>query len=372
MLDTLYHLLNYTIAVCYFCIFMLIFVGLLRQKALGRNLLGSATSGIFLTCSMGHLIHAVSSHVWGNSWEAGAQVIVDGWTTLPAITYLILRRKYGLLISGPDMINEFRTQLAQQSAQLKVLHEFEQLKDDFIAMAGHELRTPLTVIKGYAQILSLRINEFTDKKTVIAVNTINQQVNRMSGLINMLLDVSRIQNHELDTNFIPIDFGAFLNDLIGRLQITSSQHTLNLQIVEAKPIWINADTDRLEQVVTNLVSNAIKYSASADRVDLIVRTQDTDVVLDITDYGIGIPSQELEKVFDRFYRSPEVKNSNREGLGLGLYICNQIVSVSGGKITVRSTPGNGSTFSVYLPRIASPSLEDLPVQVTDLPTPNLA
>ena len=349
MLDFLYHFFNYIVAFCYFCIFMLIFAGLLRQKAFGRNILGSATSGIFFTCSLGHLLHATTSHLWGSSWEAGVQVIVDGWTVLPAITYLVLRRKYGLIISGPDMINEYRSQIAEQSAQLKVMQEFEQLKDDFIAMASHELRTPLTVIKGYTQILFKRFSEISDPKTLNAVTTITQQTERMTSLVNMLLDVSRIQSGKFGLRLSTVDLSFLLKEIIGRLQITSPRHHLNIKLLTSVPLSMRVDIERFEQLVTNLVVNAVKYSPDADQVDICLETRENQVFIHVTDYGIGMANEDLSKVFERFYRSPEVRNSSKEGLGLGLYICAEIVRASNGKISVVSQPGKGSTFTVQLP-----------------------
>ena len=296
MLDSLYHVFNYVIASCYFCIFLLIFTGLIRQKAFGRNLLGSATSGIFLTCSLGHLVHATTTHVFGSSWEAGLQVVIDGWTILPAVFYLVLRRKYGLLIQGPDMINEYRLQLAQKSAELETAHEIEQLKDDFMGMAGHELRTPLTIIKGYAQLLSIRLASSGDSKNALAIQAINQQVNRMTNMISMLLDVTRIHSHKFEIFPEPLNLPEFLTTMVNRLQITSQTHQLNYQNSAASDIWIKADPARFEQVIINLVGNAIKYSPGADQVDLVLKLQGTDVLLEITDYGKGILPEDLPKI----------------------------------------------------------------------------
>ncbi len=357
MLDTLYHLFNYTISVCYFIIFLLIFTGLVREKVFGRNALGTATSGIFLTCSLGHLAHASTTHLANSGWEGGLQVIIDGWTVLPSIAYVILRRKYGLIIRGPDMINEFHAQLAEKSAEIKSLHQLEQLKDDFIAMASHELRTPLTTIKGYAQILTRRVAVFGDQKVELAVATINQQVGRMSNLINMLLDVSRIQSHKIELHPEVLDLSKLIDEIVTRLQITSTTHQFNLSLLP-HPVWVKIDPERVEQILSNLINNAVKYSPLASRVDITLQENERNVTLQIRDYGSGIDPNELPKVFERFYRSPQVRNSNKEGLGLGLYICQELVRASGGEIRVSSTVGEGSTFTISLLLASAPSAPD--------------
>jgi len=344
----MFHLFNYIIAACYLCIFLLIFTGLLKEKVFGRNALGTATSGIFLTCSLGHFIHATTSHITGELWQAGLQALVDGWTILPAVSYLILRRKLGLLITGPDMIEEYRTQLIQQRAEIKTLREFEQLKDDFLAMASHELRTPLTMISGYAQILEKKVAELKDKKASLAIDTINRQAERMDRLIDRLLDVSQIQSRKLEVNIEPLNMSQFMTDVVERLQITSTDHQLNLQLPDS-PVWIKADAARLEQVVNNLVNNAIKYSPNASQVDLIVENYSENMRLRVIDYGSGISAAEIPKIFEHFYRSPSVKNSNKAGLGLGLYICKEIVQAIWGELAVVSEPGQGSTFTVTMP-----------------------
>ncbi len=370
MLDLLYHVFNYTIAGCYFTIFFLIFAGLWKEKAIGRNVLGTATSGIFLTCGLGHLTHSLTSHVYESVWGAGLQVTVDGWTTVPAITYLILRRKYGLIIRGPDMLNEFRLQVAAQATEINVMREFEKLKDEFLAMASHELRTPLTAIKGYAQVLTRSLADTGNAKAIRAVQTINRQTDVMTNLIGMLLDVSRIQSGKLEIHRQPLNLAEFVSSLISQHQLTSPQHELKLKVGEAAA-WVEADPERLEQVFNNLVSNAIKYSPNARQIDLTIEAAGPDaVVLSVRDYGPGIAPHELSKIFERFYRSPEVTNSTKQGLGLGLFICKELVRANEGEISVTSVVGQGSTFVVRFPRLPTiVGAENAPVKLKLSPIP---
>lgn len=350
MLDVLYHLFNFTISGCYFIIFGLIFNGLIREKVFFSNRLGTATCGIFLTCALGHLVHASTSHVANSVWEAGLQVFVDGLTVIPAVIYVILRGKYGLLIRGPDMISEYKAQLANQQAELKALRDYEKLKDDFLEMAGHELRTPLTSIKGYAQVLTKEFGKSDNKRMLVAVQTINRQSDRMSQLVMTLLDVSRLQSRKFETTLVPLNIAKLTTEIAQTLQVAYPDHELKLDI-PADPVWVEADAGGLEQVINNLVSNAVKYSPDSQQVDLTLEVGKKEVLFHVKDCGLGISSEELPKIFERFYRSTGVRNSTKMGLGLGLYISNEIIHANKGEITVVSQLGQGSTFSVKLPRL---------------------
>jgi signal transduction histidine kinase len=149
-----------------------------------------------------------------------------------------------------------------------------------------------------------------------------------------------------------IELNHFMTEVIERLQITSTSHQLCLQL-PASPVWVKVDVERLEQVINNLVNNAIKYSPAAQKVVIAVADDQDKVNLQVEDYGKGISPQELPYIFDRFYRSPSVKNSTMQGLGLGLYICHEIIKASNGEITVTSTLNAGSTFTVTLPKVSS-------------------
>lgn len=356
MLDILYHLFNFTIAVCYFSIFLMIFTGLVRERKFGRNQLGTATSGIFFTCAVGHFTHAATSHASWPLWSAGLQVMVDGWTILPAVTYLILRHKYGLIIRGPDMILEYKAQLAQKTDEVNLLREVEQLKDDFLAMISHELRTPLTAIKGYAQLLLRRAAKAGDTALKDELEAINRQVDTMTGLVQMLLDVGRMQSGKFELSLKRLEVNSFLEQVVKQLQMTTQTHRLNLRFAQPGSLyWVEADAERLEQVVNNLVTNAVKYSPKAGQVDILLeekpgtKGQPSEIWLQIRDYGEGISEEEIPHIFERFYRSPTVRNSSRQGLGLGLYICQQLVQAMGGEINVTSVLSQGSIFTVRLP-----------------------
>lgn len=224
------------------------------------------------------------------------------------------------------------------------LHEKEQRKDDFISIASHELKTPLTSIKAMTQLLQRRFDRDGNREVVSYLARIDGQINRLTRLVSDLLDVTKIQTGRLGLVRASFDFDEWLKELIGDLQQGSSHRIISSGKVGRA---IVGDRDLLGQVVTNLITNGIKYSPRAETIDVRVMTNQDSVVISVQDYGIGIPSDMQEKVFERFFRVAD--NRNVLGLGLGLYISAEIVKLHGGKIWVESVEGKGSIFSFSLP-----------------------
>lgn len=348
-LDLIYHVFNFFIAFCYYIIFAIIFTGLIKEKAVGRNLLGTVTAGIFFTCGLGHTIHALSQHLHSDRLMASFQVFADGITIIPAISYVILRRRYGLIIRGADMISEFETRLKESQTEVKNMRELEKLKDEFLAIASHELKTPLTVIKSYTQLLNSHLNHNLEPASRKILLTMNEQVNRMNNLIVRLLDFNRIQAKRFELKIELCDFSRLLSDTIERLQVTIPTHKLNFCYQEFEQLLVRIDRTRFEQVIENLITNAVKYSPDAEKVDIFCYRQGNRLCLTVKDYGIGINSQDLPKLFERYYRANSVQKGQFAGLGLGLYISHEVIKACNGNITVEAEPGKGSIFKVEIP-----------------------
>lgn len=224
--------------------------------------------------------------------------------------------------------------------------ELEQRKDEFISMASHELKTPITTLKGLSQLLLRKVDRQGMPEAVPMLTRMEAQIDRLTKLIDELLDASKIQAGRLDYEEQPVDLAALLRETVELLQATSPTHTL---IVRGTPqAWMMGDKDRLGQVLTNLITNAIKYSPQANTVDLSITASNKTVTLRVQDSGIGIPKAHQKNIFDRFYR---VRDSHQafSGLGMGLYIAHEIVKRHDGEITVESEEGKGSTFVVSLP-----------------------
>ena len=224
--------------------------------------------------------------------------------------------------------------------------ELERRKDEFIGMASHELKTPLTTLKGFLQLLRGKLERQGLPEAVPTLTRMEAQVNRLNKLIDDLLDVSKIQAGRIDYEEEPVDLAALLRETVELLQASSPTHTL---LIRGTPqAWILGDQDRLSQMVTNLITNAIKYSPQANQIDLSLAASPTTVTLRVQDYGVGIPKAEQKHIFDRFYRVRD-RHQAFSGLGLGLYITHEIVKQHGGEITVESEEGKGSIFMVSLP-----------------------
>lgn len=226
--------------------------------------------------------------------------------------------------------------------------ELEQRKDNFISMASHELRTPITILKGMAQILKRRLTKRGIMDLVVSLAKMEGQIDRLTRLVNELLDVSKIQADRLDYKEEPVDIDALVKETIEMLQPTALQHKLIL--TGTAHAMVKGDKERLEQVLTNLITNAIKFSPQAEKVDISVAASHDAVRIEIRDYGTGIAKAYQEKIFDRFFRIEDEKTKGVAGLGMGLYITSEIVKRHNGKITVESEEGKGSTFSISLPR----------------------
>ena len=246
------------------------------------------------------------------------------------------------------------------------LREAERLKDEFIGIAAHELRAPLAVIKGFAQMLIRQTARgkgpaLADWQSE-AIQDIDQGTSRLVELTEDLLDVTRLQGGRMELNFEPTDLVALVRRIVGRLQVTTNWHTITIH-TQADHLVVNIDPRRIEQVVSNLLNNAIKYSPDGGEieVELCEDTQHSSAILAVKDKGIGIPAHQQGRIFGRFARADNARDSNISGTGLGLYLSRELVERHNGRIWFESVEGQGSTFYVSLPLVV-PSQPDRQVE----------
>ncbi len=221
----------------------------------------------------------------------------------------------------------------------------EEKKDEFISIASHEMKTPLTTAKGYLQMLEIVLDEENEEGNLYAKKA-SQSVNRLNELISELLDVSKIRLGKLNYTITNFDFNEMIRTAVESVQLTSQSHTI-LQTGTMNGL-VKGDADRLQQVVINLLTNAIKYSPDADNVQLNLEQQNDTVTVSVKDTGIGIAQQSLNKIFDKYYRVEE-HAVNFQGLGVGLFISYEIIQRHDGKLWAESEPGKGSTFYFTIP-----------------------
>lgn len=224
--------------------------------------------------------------------------------------------------------------------------KLEQRKDNFIATASHELKTPLTSIKVYTQVIKANNDRNPSPKLTQHLIKMEREVDRLTELVAELLDISRIQRSKLEIKTKNISLTDLLVDTIQSLQPTTN-HKITLGRKTA--ITLRADRHRLGQVFSNLIANAIKYSPRASEIILKMKKEKDKVIISIQDFGIGIPVEHQERIFERFYRVSDDSSNTFPGLGMGLFISKNIVERHGGQLWVESQESEGSTFFVSLP-----------------------
>lgn len=224
--------------------------------------------------------------------------------------------------------------------------KLEQRKDEFIGIASHELRTPLTTVKGYIQILERIIQQMGDDKLNTYVKKTNVYIDKLNSLISELLDVSKMQAGKLQLNYTVFEIEDVILDTIDAVQSTIRSHLILYKGGTNKKI--KADRNRLEQVLTNLLANAVKYSPKANQITVETKYENNEVIVSVKDSGVGIPLTEIPKLFQRFYRV-EATAEQFSGLGIGLFISSEIIQRHNGRMWVESKESEGSTFSFALP-----------------------
>ena len=286
--------------------------------------------------------HLLALPVYSNGQIAGALVFIrfGGPSFTPEQVKLA-----GLIAAH---INQLvgRNALLTKISILEAGRRLDALQEDFIATITHELLTPLGFIKGYATTL-LRADADWDISTRHEFLTyIDEEADKLRELIDNMLDSSQLQTGTLPMNFQPIRLEMLVKEVSQR---TCTQID-NLQVeveIESPGLQVSADPVRLAQVIVNILNNAAKYAAGAP-VTIRVDRQDTWARIAIRDRGPGIPPEHQDKIFQRFYRIPN-QNTTTRGSGLGLYICRNIIQAHHGELTVESQPGEGTTFSIFLP-----------------------
>ncbi|RXF72392.1 sensor histidine kinase [Arcticibacter tournemirensis] len=251
-----------------------------------------------------------------------------------------------IAIDNAKLFDKVKTANRQNKRLLKIAKQLDDKKNEFMSIASHELKTPVTSIKGYLQIIE-KIAKAEEKPILNGfITKAARQVDKLTSLVNDLLDATRIQAGKITYNFTKFNFGDVLEDSISSLRVVNNTHTI--EINGDQNIFITADRIRLEQVISNLLSNAVKYSPEADKIILNVNQEEEILKVEIIDFGIGISEHTIPNIFDRYFREID-KNYQFNGLGLGLYISAEIIKGHNGMIWVESEPGMGATFSFTIP-----------------------
>ena len=261
--------------------------------------------------------------------------------------YISLRVRFALIRRESGFI----------SGIVAVLHDTtEQEKEErerrlFVSNVSHELRTPLTSVKSYLEALDE--GALTEPVAPDFIKVSLDETNRMMRMVTDLLHLSRIDNATSHLDVELINFTAFITFILNRFDKMKSQdEEKKYELVRDYPInsvWIEIDTDKMTQVIDNILNNAIKYSPDGGKITVSMKTTDDQMILSISDQGLGIPKQDLPKIFDRFYRVDRARSRAQGGTGLGLAIAKEIIKQHKGFIWAKSEYGKGSTFTIVLP-----------------------
>jgi len=226
------------------------------------------------------------------------------------------------------------------------IEQLSRLRSEFVSIVSHEFRTPLTGIQGFSEMI--RDEPLTMPEMREYAGDINKDARRLARLITDMLDLDRMESGRMTLLSEPVDLNRIVTDAAAQFRLSAADHPIELDL-DAGLQGLVGDPDRLTQVVTNLVSNAIKYSPSGGAVELQTKRAERTVIFTVRDHGLGIPAEQLETVFDRYSRVQTTATRGIQGTGLGLPIVRQIVQLSDGRVWATSESGHGSVFHVQLP-----------------------
>lgn len=250
------------------------------------------------------------------------------------------------MVKAKKVIQETELQReALDQEQILISIKEEQQKNDFISMVSHELKTPLTSISAYIQLLQSR--GLTDLFVVNTLTKVQKQIRKMSTLISSFLNVSRLESGEVQLNLSNFDVDKVILDVVEDLRLIYPTNQIDFESGDRKLIY--GDKDKIGSVISNLISNAVKYSDLNSTILVQSETSANEVHVSVTDQGIGIKAHDIEKLFDRFYRVESLQTKTISGFGIGLYLSAEIINLHQGKIWAESDYGVGSTFHFCIP-----------------------
>ena len=317
--------------------------GFLKQEILGKN---SADLGIWNNPKLRQaFLDRLSAFGMVDNLEAIFQI--KDSTSRPGL----LSARIVNLANEPCIMTVIRDISVIKEAE-QALREIDQLRSDFISTAAHELRTPLSVLIGYAELLTTpeHSDNFPEKKKLEFIEEIKQKGIVLSQIVDDLLDISKMDTgNKFDFEFEMIDPNALLAKAFVQLQLCTAGHRFRIDLLKTKGVQIECDGQRLLQVLENLLSNAIKYSPEGSLITLASDVQADSYSFSVSDEGIGMSEEQIEKIYDKFYRV-DASNTAVGGLGLGMSIVKQLINAMNGSISIDSTLEQGTCIRVTLPK----------------------
>lgn len=342
---------NWVIAIAYALVALLIYQRMRRASHIPRTLMGASLLGIFVTCSVGHLLAGVTTILWpGYRLEA-----LWHWATVvPAWVFLAHHQKFSLIVEGPHTIAETREQLAARNRELNVAYDRikhqDELKSQFFANVSHELRTPITLIAGLARRLQNADSNTPAQRRDL--QTIERNSRTLQKHVDDLLDIARLEAGGMQLEYSRVDLVRLVQRVAANFEVAAAERDQKLVLSCPTTLFAECDEEKIERVIVNLLANALKFTPRGGTVRAELKAGTRVAVFTLDDSGPGIPSDMLKSIFERF-RQVEAGHSRRYGgTGLGLAIVKELLSLHGGTVVATGSNLGGARFVVNLPIFA--------------------
>jgi PAS domain S-box-containing protein len=277
-------------------------------------------------------------------------------TGKPIFEKMYYRRKNGTKVAvsitaSPILLNKKPIGAIEVFRDITLEYEVDRMKSEFISLASHQLRTPLSSVKTYAHMLVDGYLGEVSPGQRSALKTIISAANRMNELISMLLNITRIESGSITVTAKPLSAGKLVEDVVKELQMQANDKNIILRLQEpARTAIVKTDSLLAKEILSNLISNAIKYTPEEGSIDVQVHNRKGNVVFSVRDTGLGIPKFSQDQIFTKFFRAPNVVRRETTGTGLGLYLVKGLSDRLGGQVWFESTEGKGTTFYCSLPK----------------------
>jgi signal transduction histidine kinase/ActR/RegA family two-component response regulator len=361
----LYALANVVIAASALGVALLIALRISQQSSAKREPLGIAFSIVFLAVGVRAIVRVASPDGLLAPDVVTPTILVADWLTAAAIVgFLLLHRRYTVFIESANMVREYETEYAAKDREARALAQvneelrrLDELKSEFLAMVSHELRTPLTAIIGYSRLLMRQVYGPLSTKQLEHQEAIFRSAQRLTDLINDLLDVSQLEAGRVEIQPRPTDMQQVIEQVAAVVRVTgqSKQIRITNELPSDLPAVV-ADPSRLHQILVNLLGNAVKFTPTGGSVRVYGGTHKDQVWIAVEDTGVGIARDELARIWDPFYQVESPMRRRHGGSGLGLAIVRRLVELHGGLVRAESDGQNcGSRFVFTLPIATSPA-----------------
>ena len=369
-LELLYRLANVLLGAAALTVAALIAVEIRRRPTGRREPLGMVFCAVWLGVGLRAIVRALSVDSLTPAAEMRPVVVAIDWVVaVAALAFLALRGRYAVFIETADVVREYETEYAEKEREARSLAQvneelrrLDELKSEFLAMVSHELRTPLTAIIGYSRLLLRQVHGPLSPKQLEHQEAIFRSAQRLTDLINDLLDVSRLEAARIELQPRPTDARQTVDHVIAVVRVAAQAKRIRItNHLERDFPLVQADPTRLHQILVNLVGNAVKFTPAGGSVDVRGGRQGSQAWLVVEDTGVGIDKGELARIWDPFYQVESPMRRRHGGSGLGLAIVRRLVELHGGVVRAESAGQNqGSRFSFTLPLATEPLRPEAP------------